>query len=1017
MVMEEIEMLHTAGINTQADGKDLKQMLEEVRVFEQQVPEWTYQNTCRSMLHEVRYEWEFSTSLFFIVLPSDLDSWDNLDPSTHCFRLYYLCDNWDRSDAMDGMPQHVHLSNHPGYSLKRPEEFFHLYGDYILRVLLMIKRGYPSSAYEIPPLDSLKILWNCDPNIAGSRLTKDTIRSLIERAITYLQEFSPPKWMTKVALDRTQSAAIKTFLDIQNGDNAEGNLYRCTSRGKIVSWKCQAHAQQYSYLEPLEKLRKFVCDHGGHTNMQQGRLGVELGSIAEADQFRTLLKDAKHVFIISIKLCWKPTRLYVKDLCVDIATTWTAVLELDGITPDINPRGCEKHMHNLFETEILKNTNLRLITLINYPRPQEKCMHIDGLSLQSILSSIRPPSSWVELKSDFERIHTLMSEATEEAECNTAAIELNSVLEKHGIPASVVTIYGEGWDAVLDQEDGLVVEVHSQDMACPKGVLSAGSIRTLGVHLDDLSFGEELFQMVRSRTLLQDLSVSLCRHNVLYYVENIVRKWHTSASSFRLTLLDRMVDTQGRIVAQLTIGGCVRDPTGSNTAKISGNHNNMTHSQEQAAGKPLDIVFSQWDCDHVFSQLSDYSASFLSMAAQQHPSALTSVTLDVSRLSPAGHTSIYEFLRRSSLEHLNIVCNLFDPSQSSEVTQALGSVQWHTLKSLVLSGDKIDEWCQLWPSPASPWLLSLRIVGSSSAVQELSHPSVLFLQQLIYASPLVELHLRNVQLQYKRDWALVVDSLDISLLQTLDLGEYSAVQLLSVPSAIDLFISGLEDAHLEAEGPRLVLPSFMLDTATLTQTRPEQIRTILSHCILEKLVVKCALTGLNVPDLVAKALNSVHWSLLGHLMLSGDNVDQWIQFLARIDAPRLNTLQIQGTKLVHQELSHASVLFVERLIGTTSLMKLHFKDVVLQDKRDWVLLVEKMDPSMLNDFDLGDGCHEQFISTPDAVKLMCLKRPHMKEDSEEDSEEDRKEDAEADEWDTEDLGEQSEEEHEHECGK
>ncbi|KAG0333729.1 hypothetical protein BG000_008930, partial [Podila horticola] len=173
MLMEEIEMLHTAGINTQADGKGLKQMLEEVCALEQQVPQWTYQVTCGSMIYEASYQWDFSTSLFFIVLPSDLDSWDELNPSTHRFRLYYMCDNWDHANALDDMPQHMHLSNHPGYSLKRQKEFFHIYGDYVLRVLQMIKHGYSGGPQEIPPLDPLKFLWNCDPDIIGSHVTNE----------------------------------------------------------------------------------------------------------------------------------------------------------------------------------------------------------------------------------------------------------------------------------------------------------------------------------------------------------------------------------------------------------------------------------------------------------------------------------------------------------------------------------------------------------------------------------------------------------------------------------------------------------------------------------------------------------------------------------------------------------------------------------------------------------------------------------------------------------------------------
>jgi hypothetical protein len=207
-------------------------------------------------------------------------------------------------------------------------------------------------------------------------------------------------------------------------------------------------------------------------------------------------------------------------------------------------------------------------------------------------------------------------------------------------------------------------------------------------------------------------------------------------------------------------------------------------------------------------------------------------------------------------------------------------------------------------------------------------------------------------------------------------------------TAIDLFIAGLEAAHSGAEGPKLVLPSFTLDTTTLPQTGLAHLQGIFSHCILEKLVIKCDSIDINLSDPVAKVLESVQRTMLASLTLSGDNINQWFQLLAKVDEPRLKTLHIRGTKSVHQELSHVSVLFVERLIGTSSLMKLHIENVILQDKRDWVLLVERMDPSMLDGFDLGYGSHEQFMSTLDAVGLIRSKRPQLKEDSKGDDSED-----------------------------
>ncbi|KFH72233.1 hypothetical protein MVEG_02524 [Podila verticillata NRRL 6337] len=147
------------------------------------MPEWDYRNICVNTLHETFSRTDYATSSLLLVLPSYLDAWDNSDSSTHQFRLHFLCDNMMRNNAQGNLPQHVYLSNHPGYGLKRPEEFFQKYGDYILRVLLMVKHGYSDEYYDILSLDTLKILRNCDANIVGSCLTMN-IEPLVDRAIS-----------------------------------------------------------------------------------------------------------------------------------------------------------------------------------------------------------------------------------------------------------------------------------------------------------------------------------------------------------------------------------------------------------------------------------------------------------------------------------------------------------------------------------------------------------------------------------------------------------------------------------------------------------------------------------------------------------------------------------------------------------------------------------------------------------------------------------------------------------------
>ncbi|KAG0008480.1 hypothetical protein BGZ81_004053, partial [Podila clonocystis] len=133
------------------------------------------------------------------------------------------------SETPEDVPQHVHLSNHPGYNLRRPQEFFQIYGDYVLRLLQMVECGYSDNRHVIPPLSSFKILCDHDTAVTGSHLSKATIGSLVAKSMAYIQELSPPKWIKEPMLRANQSAMIKTYLEIPDNCTGQGNLQRHTS--------------------------------------------------------------------------------------------------------------------------------------------------------------------------------------------------------------------------------------------------------------------------------------------------------------------------------------------------------------------------------------------------------------------------------------------------------------------------------------------------------------------------------------------------------------------------------------------------------------------------------------------------------------------------------------------------------------------------------------------------------------------------------------------------------------------
>lgn len=238
---------------------------------------------------------------------------------------------------------------------------------------------------------------------------------------------------------------------------------------------------------------------------------------------------------------------------------------------------------------------------------------------------------------------------------------------------------------------------------------------------------------------------------------------------------------------QAGMQGWKTELSGNKILDAQGIDTKLPHPKQQDLGASVGTQLIQWSVDHAYSQLSDYSASFLDIATQQHPSVLTVFTLDSSRMTCIGLASVQCILFRSNLEYLKIICTPFTPDLPGIVGQVLASIQWSTLKSLNLSGDNINEWINLWPAPITSQLLCFMIQGTGSAPQVLAHSSVLWIHQLVCASSLAMIHLTDVQLQDNRDWVLIVESLDPLLLQIFGLCSMTALQFKFCQEAVDLY--------------------------------------------------------------------------------------------------------------------------------------------------------------------------------------------------------------------------------------
>ncbi|KAG0011616.1 hypothetical protein BGZ81_002075 [Podila clonocystis] len=963
-LLAEIMRLAIAGVRAQVYGKDRDQILSEIEECDQQILGWEHLTICRSILHDHHHQWDYATSSLFIVLPTDLGSWDDQDPATHQFRLYFLCDNRIHSGSQD-MPLHIHLSDHMGYDLKQPREFFQAYGDYVLRVLKLIKDGYCDDNYNVPALDSFDILWSHGSEAPYDQLSMDNITSLIDKAISYLQELSLPKWLSALGMTRSESDAIKAYLEVVDGNDTEGNLHRYIRYDQRVFWVCQAHALQWIDLGSLQHLQEFAGTHGGLADIQHATLKVELSSKSEADKFYNLLTAAGYTFDISVKLNWAASRSEVKKLCKHIARTGTVVLDIDGITLNTHPQNQVQYMTNIFGSKIAQNNGIRLVTLLNYPQPQEQCIYTGMFEVQLTSSPLRSTFSWTDLRMELDKFSNTISYVQAASECKEAPRVLKSTVAKHGLPDfTSITIRHESWDGIFDLEQGAFVEVQSYDMRCPKLAASSAPLQRLIQHLTNVEFDQETYRAVESNAGLKELNISTYGRNVLHQAEKIVQLCQNSSSPLQLTLLDRMPDTRGRVVAQVTIAR--ESHPHANTAALS---TSEIYAHPCTLEQSLDR-FTCIDPLHWHLRLSDDSAMFLDLITQQHPRVLALITLDITGLTNIGLSSVQNFLKRSIIDRIIILCSPIDPTMTGAIAQVLCSVQWTVLKSLTLLGDNIDEWIQIWASVAAPSLLSLEIRGTGATPHILTHSSTLFLHELVSASPLIELHLENVLLQDKHDWCLIIDCTDPLLLQTCQLCERSINQLMSITKAVDWFTSRFNISGQEGENTRLILDSFTLDISHRSRADLASVQHILSRSSLGHLRVVCTPIDLELAEFVDQVLKAINWRTVISLELSGNSINEWVQFYTSIGAPQLQRLTLRGTGWAAKQLSKSGVqILAKQFLLFCPLVELTFNDIVLQDPDDWEVIVHGINPWVLKDFLMCEKSKQQFLACSIAVDL------------------------------------------------
>lgn len=178
---------------------------------------------------------------------------------------------------------------------------------------------------------------------------------------------------------------------------------------------------------------------------------------------------------------------------------------------------------------------------------------------------------------------------------------------------------------------------------------------------------------------------------------------------------------------------------------------------------------------------------------------LTVVALDIIRLSGTGISCTKYVLCLSRMEHFRVVFTPFDTSLAELDGHLLHSVQWAKLKTLILSGDNINEWTRLWSAPVEPRLPCFEIRETGS--QDLPPSSVLWIHQLAFSSLRAKFHLENIKLQKRHDWMLLAGAVVPNILEIFSLCAIGAEQFVLITEAL-IYLSRFETISHDTGMPR-----------------------------------------------------------------------------------------------------------------------------------------------------------------------------------------------------------------------
>ncbi|KAF9215058.1 hypothetical protein BGZ59_002422 [Podila verticillata] len=670
---------------------------------------------------------DYSLPYLFLLLPSDIATWDPNNPHNHTLRLHFICNQFE-GDFTEGSSEGAdHLLLHPGYDIRDYSGFLKHFGLVALYLLKGYQGTFEKDSKEGEAGDSRKLLRMAE----GSKFSAVELGVLVDMAIESLQRSVTPQMKMDFNPDLTRRLP---FYLIDDSGTMDIPLYPITHYSDLI-WATEAELQEIVvganavHVVHLRLDGKGFKDHPMYT--------TERGSVFIHNIITANERNLDSVtFSNIVNLHRAPASVEYITFITNRRIVTTGLPAMSSVEWD----GFKRFVFNFHKAIGERQTN-------------------SGEENRADVISGDEPND-----NNPGTVHRRNTE------------ELRRLVEEHRYVLSLTYLTENHLAATFDMPNGVFLGLVKARFPVDlnEQFLYTGSLQHFLLEVDSTNTNYLLIlgKVLKHNPDLLEVMIGTKESILLSQIVFCCSCISGRVNPLHVSFYDECVGAQERVVAKLILS-----PVTQAAIEDSANHSRCEFSFSS-----IDIEVVEWVMDYGFEALSDDEAAALDTITLQFPDTLIYFNLDIRDLTKAGIESIRRVLSRSSIQFLRINCGLFDVDLKPDLVHAIAHLQRFSLLSLILRGEAVITWLELLAeatthftshgqtrgSLASPeyQLVQFEVINTAPDLHLLSTRAMETIFHIYCSFSLVKFDLMNVRLLNTQRRDLLLANMDLAISQS-----------------------------------------------------------------------------------------------------------------------------------------------------------------------------------------------------------------------------------------------------------